>query len=62
MKAFKVKRGNEIYYRVELPQRLCSDGKRHSVMGKSRSEAIEKAEEELARWERGLDATPAARR
>jgi integrase len=55
MKAFKVKRGNEIYYRVELPQRLCSDGKRHSVMGKSRSEAIEKAEEELARWERGLD-------
>ena len=55
MKAFKVKRGSETYYRVELPQRLCPDGKRHSVMGKTRSEAIEKAEQELARWERGLD-------
>jgi integrase len=55
MKAFKVRRGAETYYRVELPQRLCPDGKRHSVMGKSRAEAIEKAEEELARWERGLD-------
>ena len=31
------------------------DGKRHSVMGKTRGEAIEKAEQELARWERGLD-------
>ena len=55
MKAFKVKRGSETYYRVELPQRLCPDGKRHSVMGKTRGEAIEKAEQELARWERGLD-------
>jgi integrase len=55
MKAFKVKRGKETYYRVELPQNLCPDGKRHSVMGKSRSEALEKANEEMARWERGLD-------
>jgi hypothetical protein len=42
MKAFKVKRGDEIYYRVELPQRLCADGKRHSVMGKTRAETIER--------------------
>ena len=55
MKAFKVKRGGDTYYRVELPQRLCYDGKRHSVMGKSRSEAVAKAEEEFRRWERGLD-------
>ena len=55
MKAFKVKRGPETYYRVELPQRLCPDGKRHSVMGKTRAEALKKAEEEMARWERGLD-------
>ena len=55
MKAFKVKRGKETYYRVELPQNLCPDGKRHSVMGKSRGEALEKANEEMARWERGLD-------
>jgi hypothetical protein len=38
-----------------LPQRLCPDGKRHSVMGKTRAEAVEKANEELARWESGLD-------
>ena len=55
MKAFKVKRGGETYYRAELPQRLCPDGKRHSVMGKTRNEALTKAEEELARWERSLD-------
>lgn len=55
MKAFKVRRGAETYYRVELPQRLCPDGKRHSVMGKTRSEALAKAEQELAQWERGLD-------
>jgi integrase len=55
MKAFKVKRGFETYYRVELPQRLCPNGKRHSVMGKTRAEALEKAGQELSRWERGLD-------
>ena len=55
MKAFKVKRGKETYYRVELPQNLCTDGKRHSVMSKSRNEAVAKANEEMARWERGLD-------
>jgi integrase len=55
MKAFKVRRGTETYYRVDLPQRLCPDGKRHSVMGRTKSEAVAKAEEEEARWERGLD-------
>ena len=55
MKAFKVRRGAEMYYRVELPQRLCADSKRHSVMGKTRSDALAKAEQEVARWERGLD-------
>ena len=55
MKAFKVKRGKETYSRVELPQNLCPYGKRHSVMGKSRNEAVAKANEEMARWERGLD-------
>ena len=54
MKAFKAKRGSETYYRIDLPQRLCPDRKRRSVMCKTRSEAVEKAEEELARWERGL--------
>ena len=49
MKAFKVKRGKETYYRVELPQNLCPDGKRHSVMGKSRNQTVAKANEEMAR-------------
>jgi len=47
--------GTETYYRVELPHRLCPDGKRHSVMGKTRSDALAKAEQEVARWERRLD-------
>jgi len=55
MKAFKVKRGRETYFRVELPQQLCPDGHRRSVMGKTKTEALEKAKEEMERWERGLD-------
>ena len=55
MKAFKIKRGTESYYRVELPQRLCPHGKRHSVMGKTKTDVMAKAEQEVARWERGLD-------
>ncbi len=55
MKAFKVKRGRESYYRVDLPQNLCPTGTRRSVMAKTRSEALGKAREEFERWERGLD-------
>ncbi len=55
MKAFKVRRGKETYYRVELPQQLCANGKRRSVMGRSKDEAIAKARQEQERWELGLD-------
>jgi integrase len=55
MKAFKVKRGNETYYRVELPRQLCPEGKRRSVMGKTRAEALQKAHAEMERWERELN-------
>jgi hypothetical protein len=33
MKAFKVNRNQQDYYRVDLPPRLLLDGKRRSVMG-----------------------------
>src|SRR6516164_8064123 len=55
MKAFKVKRRGETYYRVDLPLQLSADGKRRSVMGKTRTEAVEKAQAELERHARGLD-------
>lgn len=55
MKAFKVKRGREVYYRVELPQCLCAEGKRRCVMAKTRSAALAKAQKELEQYERGLD-------
>lgn len=55
MKAFKVKRGGETYFRIDLPQQLCPDGRRRSVMAKTKGEAVEKAQQEMARWERGLD-------
>jgi hypothetical protein len=49
MKAFKIHRNQQDYYRVDLPPRLFLDGKRRSVMAKSRREAIEKAEELIAK-------------
>jgi integrase len=55
MRVFKVSRGGETYYRVDLPQRLCPDGKRRSVMAKTRNQAFDKAHEELGRWESGLN-------
>ena len=55
MKAFKIKRGNDTYYRVELPQQLCTDGKRRSVTGKTKAEAVEKAQREMDRHRLGLE-------
>jgi hypothetical protein len=55
MKAFKAKRGSELYYPVELPRQLSGEGKRRSVMGKRRGEAMEKAQKEVERHARGLD-------
>lgn len=55
MKAFKIKRGSESYYRVELLQQLCTDGKRRSVSARTRQEALDRARQELELFERGLD-------
>lgn len=55
MRAFKVRRRDETYYRVDLPQQLSCDGKRRSVMGKTRAAALEKAQTEVERHARGLE-------
>jgi integrase len=54
MKAFKVKRGNAQYFRVDLPTDLFPDGKRRSVMSKTRASALAKAETEVAKAKQGL--------
>lgn len=54
MKAFKVKRGQAQYFRVDLPKDLFSDGKRRSVMGKTRTVALAKAEEQIEKARQGL--------
>jgi len=59
MRAFKVKRNGEQYYRVDLPRNLFTDGKRHSVMAVTRKEAIDKAQETIARRRKGLDRSAA---
>lgn len=55
MHAFKVKRNGEQYYRVDLPKNLFTDGKRHSVLASTRREAIDKAQDTIARRRKGLD-------
>jgi hypothetical protein len=54
MKAFKVRRNDQDYFRVELPKGLSPNGKRRSVMAKTRREAIDKAHELLQRRKKGL--------
>ena len=44
MKAFKVRRNGEHYFRVELPRDFSPDGKRKSVVASTRHEALEKAQ------------------
>ena len=59
MRAFKVRRNGEQYYRVDLPRNLFTDGKRHSVMAVTRKEAIDKAQDTIARRRKGLDCSAA---
>ena len=44
MKAFKSRRNDHVYFRVDLPKHLFPDGKRRSAMGKTRREALDRAE------------------
>jgi hypothetical protein len=54
MKAFKVRRNGEEYFRVELPRDFSPDGKRRSVVARTRREALEKAQELLDSQKKGL--------
>jgi len=54
MKAFKVHRNNEEYFRVDLPKHLFPDGKRRSAMGKTRREALERADQIVQKRKKGL--------
>src|SRR5580658_2517627 len=59
MRAFKVRRNGEQYYRVDLPRNLFTDGKRRSVMAVTRKEAMDKAQDNIARRRKGLDSSAA---
>jgi integrase len=54
MKAFKVHRNNDEYFRVDLPKHLFRDGKRRSAMGKTRREALERADQIVQTRKKGL--------
>ncbi|HXQ26813.1 MAG TPA: tyrosine-type recombinase/integrase [Candidatus Acidoferrales bacterium] len=54
MRAFKVRRNDEVYFRVDLPKHLFPDGKRRSAMGKTKHEAIERAEKLVEQRRKGL--------
>src|SRR5215469_7856659 len=54
MKAFKVRRNGEEYFRVELPRDFSADGKRKSVVASTRQEALKKAQELLDQKKKGL--------
>lgn len=54
MRAFKVRRHDDVYFRVDLPKHLFPDGKRRSAMGRTKHEAIERAEKLVEQRRKGL--------
>jgi hypothetical protein len=54
MKAFKVRRNGQDYFRVDLPKDASRSGKRQSVMAATRREAIQKAQQIIDRRKRVL--------
>jgi integrase len=54
MKAFKVRRNGDDYFRVDLPRHFSPDGKRRSVVASSRREALDKAQQLLDQHKKGL--------
>ena len=55
MRAFKVRRKGQDYFRVDLPKDLFADGKRRSAMASTKREAIEKAEKLVQQHKKGLN-------
>jgi len=54
MKAFKVRRNDQQYFRVDLPKHLFRDGRRRSVMARTRHEAVGRAERLIEERRKGL--------
>jgi integrase len=54
MRAFKVRRNQQDYFRVDLPKDLFPDGKRRSMTAKTKRAAIEKAQQLVQQRKRGL--------
>jgi integrase len=55
MRAFKIRRNQKDYFRVDLPKDLFPDGKRRSATARTRREAIEKAQHLLQQRKKGLN-------
>jgi integrase len=55
VRAFKVKRNDEDYFRVDLPKEFFTDGKRHSVVARTRREALDRARDVIDQRKKGLD-------
>ncbi|MEP6715000.1 MAG: tyrosine-type recombinase/integrase [Terriglobia bacterium] len=54
MKAFKVRRKGQEYFRVDLPKDLFAEGKRRSTMAGTKREALEKAQLLIQQQKKGL--------
>jgi integrase len=54
MRAFKVRRNNQQYFRVDLPKHLFPDGRRRSVVARTRHEAVDRAERLIEQRKKGL--------
>src|ERR1700753_3124583 len=54
MRAFKVRRKGQDYFRVDLPKDLFADGKRRSTMAGTKREALAKAEALVSQQQKGL--------
>src|ERR1700750_3153496 len=54
MRAFKVRRKGQEYFRVDLPLDLFVDGKRRSTMARTKREALEKAQILVQQQKKGL--------
>lgn len=59
MRAFKVRRKGQEYFRVDLPKDLFADGKRRSTMAGTKREALAKAEDLVRQQQKGLRADEA---
>jgi integrase len=55
MRAFKVRRNQQDYFRVDLPKDLFPNGKRRSVVARTKREVVQKAQQLLQQRKKGLN-------